>query len=328
MARRIISRAFADEMLENMRRCGVEPSGEILTLATPIAGTEQVSTDQLAKLWIRVADATHDEFLGMGERPMPPGSFTLLCHCVLHAGSLRQALPRALRFLQVVLGNPRGALRVEHGLASISLTYNGDPGPAFAHRMYWIVVHGLSCWLVGRRIPLRRVDFSCSIPPSETDYRLFFGAPVQFSQPESCLQFDERFLDLPIRRSERALKQFLREAPGNILVRYRHDTDISAKVRARLLQTSPDLWPDFETLSRLMRLSTATLRRKLRAEGQIFQQIKDDIRRQLAMDWLLLNNRSVGEVAEQLGYSDPSAFYRSFRKWTGQSPGEYRRTST
>lgn len=326
LARRLVSRTFADEMLENVRRSGVEPTEELLALAMPIAGTDKVLTDQLAKLWLLAAEATDDEFMGLGERAMPPGSFALLCHCVLHAGTLKQALPRALRFLQVVLGNPRGVLAVEHGLVSISLIDKGNPRTAFAHRMYWILVHGLSCWLVGRRIPLRRVDFSCSIPAGDADYRLFFGAPVQFSQPASRLQFDERFLDLPISRSELALKQFLRAAPGNILVRYRYDTGITAKVRAHLLQTAPEQWPDFDALSHMMRLSTATLRRKLKGEGQDFQGIKDDVRRRFALDLLRFNARSVAEVAEQLGFSEPSAFYRAFRKWTGQTPSEYRST--
>ena len=62
------------------------------------------------------------------------------------------------------------------------------------------------------------------------DYRLFFGARVRFEQKESCLILDERYLHLPIRRSEAELKAFLREAPSNILVCYRQDSELTTKI--------------------------------------------------------------------------------------------------
>ena len=70
---------------------------------------------------------------------------------------------------------------------------------------------GIACWLIGRRIPLRRIDFSCPAPEHRADYHQFFGAPVHFSQPQSRLAFDARYLALPTIRSEPALRQFLRE---------------------------------------------------------------------------------------------------------------------
>lgn len=325
MARREISSIFAEEMLECVRHHGIEPTDDMLELAAPIAGTNKVATDGLGKLWLASATAMNDEFLGMSERPMPSGSFALLGHCVLHAGTLKRALSRTLDFLRIVLGRPSGTLAVKDGIARISLTEPGTNAQAFAHRMYWILVHGLSCWLVGRRIPLRQVDFGCDMPASEADYRLFFGARVRFSQAESALTFDARYLDLPIRRTEGALQQFLRNAPGNILVRYRQDEDFASRIRTRLDQQSPVDWPLFEALARQMGLSTASLRRRLSAEGQSFQKIKDSIRRRLAMEWLTSEDHNVAEISVRLGFGEASAFHRAFRKWTGLTPGSYRR---
>ncbi len=120
------------------------------------------------------------------------------------------------------------------GWLQIELRDAGAPRSAFAYRTYWIILHGIICWLVGRRIPIRLVDFRCDEPQQGADYRLFFGAPVRFSQPISRLGFDSAMLDLPISRTEQALKQFLRGAPANILVRYRYDAGLAASVRRRL----------------------------------------------------------------------------------------------
>ncbi|WP_201087135.1 AraC family transcriptional regulator [Paraburkholderia domus] len=325
MKLRTISASFVHEALECARGYGAPTEPLLAAAGLPPSVQEPVSAEQYGALWLAIARAIDDEFFGLGGRPMRVGSFTLLCHCVLHAGTLEQALQRALRFLGVVLDDPSGNLVTGDGLAQIVLTDRGAARSAFAYRTYWIILHGIACWLVGRRIPVRLVDFRCAEPSRSTDYRLFFGAPVRFDQPVSRLAFDEVFLKLSTIRSERALKQFLRGAPANILVRYRYDAGLVADVRARLHRLSPTAWPGFEEMARQMRLPESTLRHRLHQEGQTYTSVKDEIRRGLAIDWLLHGTRSVSEIASELGFTEPSAFHRAFKKWTSRSPGAYRR---
>ena len=323
--RRMIAPGFVEEALDSLRRLG-RPTAPILArLGLPEQINHPVSAEVYGALWLAIAAELDDEFFGMGARPMRSGSFTLLCHCVLHAPTLGHALRRALRFLDVVLDDPRGTLVVRDGLAQIELRDAGEPRSAFAYRTYWILLHGIICWLVGRRIPIRLVDFRCAEPGQGADYRLFFGAPVRFSQPISRLGFDSAMLDLPISRSEQSLKQFLRGAPANILVRYRYDAGIAAAVRRRLSQTSPAAWTSFQTLAKDMHMPSSTLRHRLHDEGQSYAGIKDDIRRDLAVDMLMNTQKTIGEIAVQLGYSEPSAFFRAFKKWIGKSPEAFRR---
>jgi AraC-like DNA-binding protein len=244
---------------------------------------------------------------------------------VLNAATLEQAINRALRFLKVALDDPCGELHVKDGLARIVLVDKGAPRSAFAYRTFWIVVHGVACWLVGRRLPLRRVDFACGPAEFAADYRSFFGAPVRFGQPESSLAFDAAFLKLRPTRTERALKEFLRGSPANMLVRYRHDATLTAAIRTTLRATPPTAWPNCETLAIHLKMPASTLRRRLRAEGQTYQTIKDEIRRALAIRWLAENEKPVGDIAADLGFAEPSAFHRAFRKWMGKSPGAFRR---
>lgn len=323
--RRMISPSFVEEALDCLRRQGKPAAPLLASLGLPPVIDKPISAETYGALWLAVAAEVDDEFFGMGGRPMRRGSFTLLCHCVLHAGTLEQALRRALRFLNVLLEDPSGELVIRDGLAEIVLTDKGEVRSAFAYRTYWILLHGITCWLVGRRIPIRRVDFRCGEPPQGADYRLFFGAPVQFSQAVSGLAFDRTVLKLPIVRTEQALKQFLRGAPANILVRYRYDAGLAASVRKRLRQISPNAWSSFSDLAAQMRMSPSTLRHRLHGEGQSYAGIKDEIRRDLAIDLLLHGESSVGEIAAQLGYSEPSAFHRAFRKWTSKSPSAFRR---
>lgn len=320
MTKRMITKGFADDMLECMIQQGIVPGDNLQQLAQPESGRDALPVDQLASLWRGVAQAMDDEFLGRSQRPMPIGSFRLMCYSVLHTGTLKKAIPRALSFLQILLGNLSGTLLVEAGTARIALRDSDRTAQAFAHRMYWILIHGLSCWLVGRQLPLKQVDFACKAPPREADYRLFFGARVRFEQKESCLILDERYLHLPIRRSEAELKAFLREAPSNILVRYRQDSDLTTKVSDVLRSLRPEDWPTLHIISRDLGFSQGTLRRHLANEGQSFRGIKDDIRRRQAFALLAQGSLSVADVAAQVGFKDPGSLYRAIHKWTGATP--------
>ncbi|MGV6872790.1 AraC family transcriptional regulator [Pseudochelatococcus sp. B33] len=331
--RRMITMGFVLEALEPMRergldvlpvlrRAGVAPDD----LRQPGG---QITADQYGALWLGIAEALRDEYFGFGARAMRPGSFTMIGRAVLDSPTLERALRRALRFLTLVIDEPRGELTVENGLATITLHEDSNPRSpprsAFAYRAYWIMLHGLVCWLVGRRLPLRRVDFRGPEPQSGDYYRQFFGAPVTFDCPASVLAFDARYLGLPINRSEAALKEFLRRAPANILIRYRYDSGVNAEVRARLNDTPPAAWPDFDGMARLLRVPASTLRRRLRREGESYAEIRDEIRRERAFAALAATDRHVSDIAAELGFAEPSAFHRAFRKWTALTPGAYRR---
>lgn len=323
MERQIISPGFVEDALACLRAQGLAPGPVLAAAGLPATVTDPISNQQYGRLWWLIAEAMQDEFFGLAARPMRPGSFAMLCHAVLHAGTLERALRRMLRFLALVLDDPRGELRVRGGEAEIVLSDAHGPRSAFAYRTYWLIVLGIACWLIGRRIPLRRLDFACPAPDHRRDYRQFFGAPVQFGRPASRLTFDADHLALPLIRNDAALHAFLREAPANILLRYRHEPGISAQVRARLAALPPADWPGFEALAGALEVSGATLRRRLRADGQSFAAIKDDLRLALAQK-LLAEPLSVAEISARLGYSEPSAFHRAFVKWTGHSPGALR----
>lgn len=325
--RQMISPGFVDDALACLRQQGVDVEPLLRAAGLPAEVDAPVTVQQYGRLWLAMAEALDDEFFGLAARPMRVGSFALLCHAVLHTGTLEQALRRSLRFLRVVLDHPHGELRVADGEARIVLADVGAPRPAFAYRTFWLIVLGLACWLIGRRIPLRNIDFACRSPEHRADYSHFFGAPVHFDRPDCRVAFDAAYLRLPTIRSEQALKTFLRGAPANILVRYRHDTGWVAKIRSHLKAIPAADWPSFDTLAEQLDMPPATLRRRLRGEGQSFAAIKDEMRSVIAQSLLRDGRRSVAEIAGELGFSEPSAFHRAFRKWTGCSPGAFRRES-
>ncbi len=310
-----VRRLDADALLSQV---GISPS----LLAMPQA---RVSAKQYGQLWRLVANVLDDEFFGQDSRRMKSGSFAMLCHAVLNCGSLQHALERGLRFFALVLDDICGKLERRDSRASLVLMERGPMPRLFANEVMLMLVHGLACWLVGRRIPILQASFSYPEPPHSAEYRLMYSTRLTFNAPHTEIVFDAAHLALPIVQNERTLKEFLRNAPENILVKYKNGSSTGARIRRRLRQSLPGELPEFERLAEDMNMTVATLRRRLHEEGTSYQSIKDQLRRDLAIGYLSHSKRSAMDIGLELGFSERSAFHRAFKKWTGASPGEFRR---
>ena len=287
----------------------------------------RVSAKHYGALWRTIALALDDEFFGQDSRRMKAGSFAMLCHAVVSCRTLGHALERSLRFYALLLDDLSGALERGADEARVVLHERiaGASQRVFAHELLLMLLYGVSCWLIGRRIPILRAEFSYPEPAHSAEYRLMYCADLRFDRPNTAIAFESSYLDLPVVQNERSIKEFLRTAPENILLKYKNGSSLSAKVRRRLRQVLPGEVPDFEGLAEEFNITPATLRRRLSEEGASYQGIKDQLRRDLAISYLSDSDRSVMDIALELGFSERSAFHRAFRKWTGASPGEFRR---
>lgn len=285
----------------------------------------RVSAQQYSRLWAAFIREFDDEFFGQDSRRMKAGSFALMSRLALHSGTLGRALDRTARFLHVVLDETSVAVGQLEGRARIVVLQVGPGRSApFAHETLLMMVHGLACWLVGRRIPISSAAFAYPAPGHWTEYATMFSPVLRFEQPQTALEFDAAYLALPVVQTEATLKTFLREGPSSILLKYKNTGGLVARIRRRLRQTLPRELPDLVTVAREFHTSPATLRRRLRAEGSSYQSVKDDLRRDLAMGYLGATGMTMLEVSQALGFLEPSAFHRAFRRWTRVSPGDFR----
>jgi AraC-like DNA-binding protein len=285
-----------------------------------------VSAKHYGALWRLVAQTLDDEFFGQDSRRMKAGSFAMICRSVLNCKTLGSAIDRSLRFYALILDDIYGKLNRDGAEASISLHADGaGPQRVFAHEVLLMLLHGVACWLVGRRIPIKRALFSYDEPAHSGEYRLMYSTSIGFRAPHTAIIFDAAYLELPIVQNERTVKEFLRNAPENILLKYKNGSSLGARIRRRLRQSLPGDLPEFEALAEEMNMTPATLRRRLHEEGTFYQSIKDQLRRDLAIGYLSHSKRSAMDIGLELGFSERSAFHRAFKKWTGASPGEFRR---
>lgn len=285
----------------------------------------RVSADAYARLWRLLARRCNDEFFAMDPRGLRSGSLAFLCRSAMAQATLAEGLRTALDFLGLMLEDLQPGLVRQQSLAEIVINEPRDePRRAFTYFTFWMIVHGVACWLAGRRIPILAIDLRCVEPPFCDDYRVMFSENLQFERPRTRMIIAADCLDLPLKRTPEELQRFLAEAPGNILVKYRDPASLARRIRHDLLQLAPAQWPDAESLARRLCLSPSTFRRRLADEGQSYQGLKDSVRRELAVTWLGEVEPAMGDIAERLGFADSSSFYKAFRKWFGCNPGHYR----
>lgn len=319
-----------------LTRAGIPPE----FLAQPLT---RVSPAQFGHLWRDIAAALDDEFFGLDRHPARVGTYALMCASALPSASLGQALRRILRFMHLVLDDLQAELVVEGATAHIrlhDLRHDGRPhdrprepgGPQrlFAYATFFIMVYGLACWLVRRRIPLLRGQFQCPEPLAQGEvqftgeYRVLFCEALSFNAPVSSLSFSASNLALAPVQNADSLREYLRGAPANFLVKYRNPRSLAARIRRRLREQHPADWPTFEQLCEAWHYTEATLRRHLHDEGHTYQSLKDDLRRDMAIALLQDGQLSLPDIAAALGFTEPSGFHRAFKKWTGAKPSDYR----
>lgn len=306
-----------------LRRAGIDPA----LLASDEA---RVSADVFGTLWLDIAAALDDEFFGLDTRRLKVGSFATLCHLTLHTRTLHEALQRGTRFLNLMLDDTRiefTAVDDEAALRFVVIRDAGEQRRRFAHETLFVMLHGLLCWLIARRIVVRTARFAYPQPPWWREYIAVYAGDVGFDGPQTVFTFNALELAAPVVQSERSAKDFLQRAPRNFIVKYQNPKSMAARIRRRLRGMPPETWPDFDELATDFRVSVSTLRRRLDEEGQSIRIIKDALRRDLAIRQLTRTEQTVGEIAQALGFAEPSAFHRAFRQWTGVSPGDYRRRS-
>lgn len=285
----------------------------------------RVPATTYARLWRLLARRTDDEFFGMDPRKLKSGSLAFLCRAAMAQPTVATGLETGLGFLSLMLEQLPAQLVRQQSLAEIVLLEpEPEPRRAFTYFTYWMIVHGVACWLAGRRIPILAIELRCSAPDFCDDYLVMFSDNLRFDRPRTRMIFSADCLDLPIKRSAEELKRFLAHAPANILVKYRDPDSLATRIKHDLRHMPPDTWPETERLAASLCISASTLRRRLAEEGQTYQGLKDSVRKELAIVWLAEAQISFAEIAERLGFADASSFYKAFRKWSGSNPGHYR----
>lgn len=319
---RAVARAYEQRGLapaEALRAARIAPA----RLSDP---ADRISARQMEILSGVAMQELDDEALGWFSRPLPWGTYGMLCRASLTSPSLGVALKRWCRHHRLLTRDVELSLTVDGAEATFAVDEHrrlGD-GRELCLVTQLRYAHGYACWAVDSRIPLLRVAFPFEAPAHASAYPHVFPGPVVFGASRASFSFDTQYLALPLRRDERDMQAMLQQALAFTVFHYRRDRLLVRRVRELLRRQAGEVRTAGD-LARRLHVSVRTLHRQVREEGASLQALKDEARRDLAVELLSRGQQSVKQVAWAVGFRSEKSFSRAFHGWTGRPPATFRR---
>lgn len=309
-------------------------------LQSDIDQSQAVPAEIYTRIYTHVMDLLQDESFGLNlKQKVPTGSFRIMCRSLIHSANLGEAMERAAEFhdfcrsLSGEIVAPRPSLT--QNLNNSVFYYFPDTSDFFIDEEtdpFYGVANCMSVWrrfcswLIGRQLDLVEVHFQLPAPTDRRYLKKLFNCPVKFSQKENSIVFDSQYLTAPLVHDEDSLREFLRSAPYQLLVTsdLENDDGIVSQMRRIIGHDMSREFPSVIEMASALNVSVRTLRRRLKEVGTTYQEFKDKTRCRSAKQLLAKPELKINAIAALLGFDEPSAFHRSFKKWTNQTPGEYR----
>jgi AraC-like DNA-binding protein len=290
------------------------------------------------KLYQRIMRAMRDEWFGMlSGGKIRPGSFRMLCLSAIQCKTLEQAIIRTGEFCEICRGfrvkyvHERSGDQALLRLKPLDMIGDGafeamaERFSPRAIRTSIAMTHHFNCWLIGQPIPMNTAYFSFPCPDEFEELATLKPTSVKFDWDFNGFSIDAKYLDYPIVQGEESLEEFVRTAPYRLVIEDPAAQSMTDRVKGLLSKDVGRGMLAAEDVASRLGVSVTTLRRHLQNEGTSFQKLKDGCRMEAAFHYLSCPDYLIGDIAEQLGFDDTSAFFRGFKRWTGLTPGEYRK---
>ncbi|NND36793.1 MAG: helix-turn-helix domain-containing protein, partial [Gammaproteobacteria bacterium] len=172
-----------------------------------------------------------------------------------------------------------------------------------------------------RSVELRREDHG-----NAAGYADVLGCPVDFGTTDTRILFDRDSLEARLPGENAAVARANDQVAEHYLASL-EPHKVASEVRELLIDLLPSGGSSQSAIAGRMNRSLSTLQRQLQREGTSYQEIRDDTRSALAREYVRDQDLTLSQVAYMLGFSDQSNFSRAFKRWTGESPREFRRSA-
>jgi AraC-like DNA-binding protein len=272
-------------------------------------------------------DRTSDPDLGLkAGRCATSGDYGVLNYVVRSAATVEEAISVAQRFVRLLTDALDYRLELDGDRAIVRLD-SKIPLPRAAVDYQASVTHTTQLAPFAGIIPNLEWWFPHDAPAEVGEYeRTFAPARLRFSAPVLAYSFDATGLKAPLPSADPNLHQIVRKHAEHLLSELPRSRNLTESVRELIMQELASGQPTAAQVALRLRMNQRTLARRLQSEGTTFSALFDELRRGLALRYLLRADLRISEVVFLLGFSEVATFYRAFRRWTGQTPVEYRRS--
>ncbi|MBC7797746.1 MAG: AraC family transcriptional regulator ligand-binding domain-containing protein [Pyrinomonadaceae bacterium] len=311
-------------LVELCQTAGISP--EFLTRPD-----ESVEGQVSQKVWRKAEELIDDAEIGLhlGEQ-VHPSTLGLVGFVMLSCANLGEALEKLIRYTNLLTDGVQGTLTTIGLLAQITIEIKRDrqnfllETPRQQIESSFATIATIARILTGKPLPVREMQFGHVRPPAISEHLRIFGASVLFSQPTNKIVFAAEALNYPILMANNNLLPAFEAQAEEILRRIAKGETRSKQVQREIIKKLTGDVPNISEIARELNVSERSLQRELATENTTFRELLDETRRESAFRHLQSEKTSVAEISFLLGFSEPSAFHRSFKRWTGTTPHAFR----
>ena len=323
---------WLEYLLDAALHHGVDLSAELVRLGVT---DDQLESPQARvplrvehQLLLKALHDTNDPLFGlhMGER-IRPRFMGELGYASMSGSNLRQAIDLMVPFQRVTTEYAEAEVLRDGDHVTLLWRTPFDEPVTTRHRVEAFFVGAVTFgrWISGTDENPVEIRFRHAMPACGADeYQRVFRCPVKFEQQDNAMVLDQRLLDLPMKDADPEVHHIMRNRLQQAVTRYLARDNLLDQVRMEFRKQLERTIPQVENVAEGLDMKPWTLRRRLRAENTDFSTVLEEERRVLASDWLIHSDRSVSQIAADLGYSEQSAFNRAFKRWFDSTPVAYR----
>jgi AraC-like DNA-binding protein len=285
----------------------------------------RVSAAQFCVAWAEALRLTRNPTLALDiALATPPGAFGLVEYVCRSAPTLRDALVQWCRYLHILDDAVEVGLVDDGAHTALRVLEESEaPAPASHELCFALVVERVRA-LAPRGARIVEVRFAhAGTPAQAARHRELFGAKVVFSAPRTELVLERSALATPLTTADPNLLALLLPEAEARRARPAPEQLVADQVRRALAAALCQDDAQLEAIGKRLGMTGRSLQRRLKDEGTSFQAVRDESRKHLA-DRYLARGMSFAEISFVLGFSEPSAFFRAFKRWTGLTPVQRR----
>lgn len=319
-------------MLDACARLGLDPAQILQAAKLDAAAIEdpdaRISIEQAGALWQKAYELSKDPNLALHAiEVLPFGAYRVIDFLAASAPTIGAAIAKVSDYFPLI--NDVVRLPYEVGERDVTFRVEAPSRPGLITRPYaeytLAAVFLRTRLATNQRFPLIRVDFSQPRPADVSEHERIFECPVQFDAPACRLVIAREVWDTPRTGTNPALFAVLDTHARMLLDQRPQDVETVRRVRHAIEGELRGGNPRLESVAKQLAMSPRTLQRRLKDEGVVFNDLLDDLRFRAAKTYLAQRDIAGAEVAYLLGFAEPSSFNHAFKRWSGQTPTEYRR---
>lgn len=312
--------AYGINKEEVLKSASIDPS----ILKSP---DNRLASDEVNRLIQEAVRLTNNENIGLCQGELLSKGFSnILGYILMNCRTLGEAAEKYCKYEKIVDETSITNIKIEGSFAVLSNT-TIDNTLANNRQFSDFKISGILSYiklLTGKRIALNEVYFTHHKPKDISEYQRIFKCPVFFEKSVNALVFDYRLLNLPIIEPNKELLLLFERNARETLNTFESNGTYSKKVTSIILKEMKGDIPSIDTVAKRLAMSVRNLQIYLKREGASYTKLLNEIRKDMAVNYLKDKSVSIDETAYILGFSETSAFYRAFKKWTGFTPGEFR----